>query len=127
MVFLLPWQGQTIAGTTDTPTTVTHFPEARESEVQFILDTIADYVDLKVRREDVSAAWSGIRPLVVGNTGARDTASMSRDHHIEVTKEGLITIVGKKMAKIPQCFVWKLDFFGYAEKIKFPDKTLRNF
>jgi len=96
VVFLLPWQGQTIAGTTDTPTQVTHYPEPHEAEIQFILDTIADYVDLKVRREDVSAAWSGIRPLVVGNKSARDTASMSRDHHIEVTKEGLITIVGGK-------------------------------
>jgi glycerol-3-phosphate dehydrogenase len=52
-------------------------------------------VDVKVRREDVSAAWSGIRPLVVHDTSAKDTASMSRDHYIE-EKDGLITIVGGK-------------------------------
>ena len=38
VVFLLPWQGQTIAGTTDSATDVTHFPQARESEIRFILE-----------------------------------------------------------------------------------------
>jgi len=65
VLFILPWQGQTIAGTTDSTTEVTHFPQARESEIQFILDTLSETVDIKVRREDVSSAWSGIRPLVI--------------------------------------------------------------
>jgi glycerol-3-phosphate dehydrogenase len=38
VVFLLPWQGRVIAGTTDTLTKVTHFPHPHENEINFILE-----------------------------------------------------------------------------------------
>lgn len=37
VIFFLPWQGNTIAGTTDTPTGVTDEPLPREEEIQWIL------------------------------------------------------------------------------------------
>ena len=56
-------------------------------------------MNFKVRREDVSAAWSGIRPLV-SPANTKDTASISRDHTIEILDSGLITIVGTKFQRI---------------------------
>ena len=50
---------------------------------------------LAVRREDVLAAWSGIRPLVV-DPSSKDTKSISRNHVIEVSDNNLITIAGGK-------------------------------
>jgi glycerol-3-phosphate dehydrogenase len=40
VIFFLPWQGNTIAGTTDTPVSVEHNPIPKEDEIQWILDEI---------------------------------------------------------------------------------------
>ena len=66
VIFFLPWQGNTIAGTTDAPTAISHNPVAGEEEINWILSEIRGYLapDINVRRGDVLAAWSGIRPLV---------------------------------------------------------------
>jgi glycerol-3-phosphate dehydrogenase len=48
VVFMLPWEGTTIAGTTDSPSDVTMTPKASEADVQFILAAIADFLDVKV-------------------------------------------------------------------------------
>ena len=41
------------------------------------------------------AAWSGLRPLV-SNPKAADTAKLSRDHFVQVSPSGLISITGGK-------------------------------
>ncbi|CAN6461400.1 unnamed protein product [Victoria cruziana] len=48
VVFMLPWLGRTLAGTTDSSTTITMLPEPHEDEIQFILDAICDYLNVKV-------------------------------------------------------------------------------
>ena len=48
---------------------------------------------LPVRRGDVLAAWSGIRPLVFDPNKA-DTQSVARNHVIEVRDSKLVTISG---------------------------------
>ncbi|GKG51431.1 glycerol-3-phosphate dehydrogenase SDP6, mitochondrial, partial [Tanacetum coccineum] len=55
--------GRTYAGTTDSNTSITMLPEPYEDEIEFILDAICDYLNVKVWRTDVLSAWSGIRPL----------------------------------------------------------------
>lgn len=52
-------------------------------------------LDVKVRRGDVLAAWSGIRPLV-RDPAAKDTQSLVRNHMINVSPSKLITIAGGK-------------------------------
>jgi len=61
VLFLLPWQGNTLAGTTDAPCGITRNPVAKEDDIGFILNEIRDYLnpDINLRREDVLAAWSG--------------------------------------------------------------------
>lgn len=49
VVFVLPWLGHTIAGTTDQPTQITTRPEATAAEVSFILDTLSDYLSVRAR------------------------------------------------------------------------------
>jgi len=48
VVFMLPWLGRTVAGTTDSNTAITFHPEPHENEIQFILDAISDYLNVKV-------------------------------------------------------------------------------
>ncbi|EYU39630.1 hypothetical protein ABFS82_06G187100 [Erythranthe guttata] len=95
VIFMLPWLGRTVAGTTDSNTSITMLPEPHEDEIQFILDAISDYLNIKVRRVDVLSAWSGIRPLAMDPT-AKNTESISRDHVVCEDYPGLVTITGGK-------------------------------
>ncbi|XP_073401748.1 glycerol-3-phosphate dehydrogenase, mitochondrial isoform X1 [Dendrobates tinctorius] len=97
VIFFLPWEKMTIAGTTDTPTEITHHPIPTEEDINFILTEVRNYLssDVEVRRGDVLAAWSGIRPLVT-NPNSTDTQSISRNHVVDVSESGLVTIAGGK-------------------------------
>ncbi|CAJ0627620.1 2316_t:CDS:2 [Entrophospora sp. SA101] len=97
VIFFLPWEGNTIAGTTDSSTEVTFDPKPKEEEIQWILHEVGRYLnpDIKVRRDDVLAAWSGIRPLV-RDPSAKNTAELVRNHMINVSSSKLITISGGK-------------------------------
>ncbi|KAM9123988.1 glycerol-3-phosphate dehydrogenase, mitochondrial isoform 4-T6 [Pangshura tecta] len=97
VIFFLPWEKMTIAGTTDTPTEVTPHPIPTEEDINFILTEVRNYLscDVEVRRGDVLAAWSGIRPLVT-DPSSKDTQSISRNHVVAVSDSGLVTIAGGK-------------------------------
>ena len=97
VIFFLPWQGNTIAGTTDAPTAISQNPVAGEEEINWILSEIRGYLapDINVRRGDVLAAWSGIRPLV-RDPKAKNTESLVRNHLITVSDSGLLTCAGGK-------------------------------
>ncbi|KAH7125339.1 FAD dependent oxidoreductase-domain-containing protein [Dendryphion nanum] len=97
VIFFLPWQGNTIAGTTDTATTIARNPVAGEDEIEWILKEIRRYLqpDIKVRRGDVLAAWSGIRPLV-RDPNASKTEGLVRNHLVTTSPSGLITCSGGK-------------------------------
>ena len=97
VIFFLPWQGNTIAGTTDAPTPITATPIASESDIEWILSEIRTYLspDISVRRSDVLAAWSGIRPLV-RDPQAKDTQSLVRNHLVDLSPSGLLTCAGGK-------------------------------
>ena len=44
VIFFLPWQKLTIAGTTDSPCKVTHNPAPSEKDIQFILGEVKNYL-----------------------------------------------------------------------------------
>ncbi|GLB38773.1 putative FAD-dependent glycerol-3-phosphate dehydrogenase family protein [Lyophyllum shimeji] len=97
VIFFLPWQGNTIAGTTDTPASVERNPVAPEEEIRWVLEEVRRYLspDIRVRRGDVLSAWSGLRPLV-RNPAAASTQGLVRSHMIYVSESGLLTIAGGK-------------------------------
>ncbi|KAK4536408.1 hypothetical protein CDCA_CDCA08G2433 [Cyanidium caldarium] len=95
VVFMLPWLGVTIAGTTDSSTEITDMPRPHEAEIEFILDALRDYLNIQVRRKDVLSAWSGIRPLAM-DPRSKDTQNILREHAIHVSDAGLVSIAGGK-------------------------------
>lgn len=97
VIFFLPWQGNTIAGTTDAPCDIAQNPIAGEKEIQWILSEVQNYLqpDINVRRGDVLAAWSGIRPLVRDPKKAK-SEGLVRNHLITTSESGLVTISGGK-------------------------------
>ena len=96
VMFAIPWHGHVVVGTTDTPIgEVSLEPEPLASEVDFILDTASGYLERRPTRRDILSVFTGIRPLVKEG-GALTTATLSRDHKIQISGSGLLTIVGGK-------------------------------
>ena len=95
VLFLLPWLGHTLVGTTDDPAKIEANPRATEEDIEYILRHIRKYFSIPVERADVKSAWSGLRPLV-SDPNAADTAKLSRDHVVNISTSGLLTIAGGK-------------------------------
>jgi len=95
VIFAIPWEGRIVIGTTDVPASVSvNEPGYTEDEIDYLLQHIAPYLEKPVGREDVLAVFSGLRPLVRGDSVK--TSKLSREHSIEMSPTGLITIAGGK-------------------------------
>lgn len=95
VLFAVPWHEKLIIGTTDIPVDTPQIePIPTEAEVDFILDNIGKYLSKDPKRSDIRSVFSGLRPLVKGSAGT--TAALSRDHYIEISESGLISITGGK-------------------------------
>jgi glycerol-3-phosphate dehydrogenase len=134
VLFAIPWHGRTLVGTTDTPVDRASLePLPREEEIEFILDTASHYLTRRPTRDDILSVFAGIRPLVKSSDVA-STAALSREHTIEVSKSGLLSIAGGKwttyrrmgedcvdhaatLAKLPErsCITKTLIIYGYEE------------
>lgn len=97
VIFFLPWQKYTIAGTTDNKCEPTFHPSPTEDDIQFILKEVRNYLapEIDLRRSDVLAAWSGIRPLV-RDPSKPNTESLTRNHIVHTSESGLVTCSGGK-------------------------------
>jgi len=95
VLFVLPWEDHALVGTTDEPAEITEHPQPLEAEIDYLLRHVTRYFNLQVEKSDIKAVWSGLRPLV-SDPKAADTAQLARDHIIEESKDGLLTIAGGK-------------------------------
>jgi glycerol-3-phosphate dehydrogenase len=96
ILFLVPWQGKVILGTTDTPVPQAEIePKPLEEEIQFLLEHAARYLKRAPVRGDVLSVYAGLRPLIK-REGITKTSALSRNHTILTSKTGLISIVGGK-------------------------------
>ncbi len=94
VLFVIPWHGHAVAGTTDTPLDAPSLePRALDEEIEFILETAGRYLTRPPTRADVLSVYVGLRPLVKGDG---KTSALSRDHVIHVDPSGLLTITGGK-------------------------------
>jgi glycerol-3-phosphate dehydrogenase len=94
VLFVIPWHGHAVAGTTDTPVDAPSLePHALEEEIEFILETAGRYLTRPPTRAEVLSVYVGLRPLVKGDG---KTSALSRDHIIHVDPSGLLTITGGK-------------------------------
>ena len=97
VIFAIPWHNATLIGTTDTAVEKAEIePQALDEEIEFLLSDAQKYLSKPPTREDVLSVFTGVRPLVKTNGDAQNTASLSRDHTIEIDASGLLTITGGK-------------------------------
>ena len=96
VLFAVPWHERVLLGTTDTPVSGPVLaPIPRADEIEYLIDHAARYFERRIEASDILGAYAGLRPLV-NRKGARETASISRDHVVQTSRSGLITVTGGK-------------------------------
>jgi glycerol-3-phosphate dehydrogenase len=96
VLFAIPWHNRILIGTTETP--VNEYlidPVPLKKEIDFLLKHTAKYLTKDPKRSDILSVFAGLRPLVKSGD-EENTAAISRDHTINISRSGLVTITGGK-------------------------------
>ena len=92
----MPWHDHVLLGTTDTPVSGPVLdPIPRADEIEYLIDHAVRYFEHRIKASDILSAYAGLHPLAK-REGARETASISRDHVVQTSRSGLITVTGGK-------------------------------
>ncbi|MFZ6638982.1 glycerol-3-phosphate dehydrogenase/oxidase [Undibacterium sp. TC4M20W] len=96
-VFVYPWEGVSLVGTTD----VDHSSDMQQEtaitadEVAYLMEAMDfQFPQLQLKLDDIIASYAGIRPVI--DTGKADPSKEGRDHAIWLEK-GLLTVTGGKL------------------------------
>ncbi|MBN2255179.1 MAG: glycerol-3-phosphate dehydrogenase/oxidase [Deltaproteobacteria bacterium] len=96
-VFVIPWEGAVLVGTTDLDHNQDMLgePVATEEEVSYLMEAIGTYFpSLDVSIDTCIASFAGIRPVL--SEGMFSPSEESRDHVVWIDK-GLVTVTGGKL------------------------------
>jgi glycerol-3-phosphate dehydrogenase len=96
-IFVLPWLGRTLVGTTDNDYEgeLEHVPPADE-DVRYLLDASNEFFGGSLDASDLTGAYAGVRPLI--STGdPKKSVDISRKAELYETSSGLVTITGGKL------------------------------
>jgi glycerol-3-phosphate dehydrogenase len=93
--FVLPWQGKTLLGTTDTE--FDGPPEAAAvtpADVAYLLEGHNAYLDPPLAAGDLLGSFAGVRPLLRDRPG--ESSARSREFRLSVGPSGLLSVAGGK-------------------------------
>ncbi len=96
-VFIFPWEGVTLAGTTDLDHNqpLDEEPAIAADEIAYLMAGVnAQFPSLNLTLNDVIATFAGVRPVI--GTGKSDPSQESRDH-VVWNERGLLTVTGGKL------------------------------
>jgi glycerol-3-phosphate dehydrogenase len=104
-LFIVPWipngdgtYRYTYVGTTDTDFAGgADDSQCSRDDIDYVLRAMNDALSEPLDRGDVTAVWSGLRPLVRSDDASGKTADLSRHHKVAVSESGVITISGGKL------------------------------
>lgn len=96
-LFLFPWEGTALFGTTDVDHAAPLGDEPRMSpdEAGYLMEALAVRMpSLELRLEEAISSFAGVRPVV--GSGRADPSKESRDH-VVWDERGLVTVTGGKL------------------------------
>jgi glycerol-3-phosphate dehydrogenase len=96
-VFLFPWEGVTLVGTTDLDheQPLNAEPQITPDEVAYLMAAVeAQFPSLHLTLDDVISTFAGVRPVI--GSGKIDPSKESRDH-VVWDEQGLLTVTGGKL------------------------------
>ncbi len=97
-VFVYPWEGTTVIGTTDLDHSLDLDTEASisQDELVYLLAAFnSQFPENSICEEDIISTWAGVRPIISGDKESAPS-SERRDHSIW-SNSGLITVSGGKL------------------------------
>ena len=97
LLFIFPWEGITIVGTTDLDhdKPLMEEPAVSAEETAYLMAAVeAQFPSLDLNLNDVISSFSGVRPVI--GSGKADPSKESRDH-VVWEENGLLTVTGGKM------------------------------
>jgi len=113
-LFIYPWEGRTVIGTTDIyhPKDLDTAASITAGELEYLLAAARQlFPKNPPKREDVISSWSGVRPIITSGK-SRDPSRASREHKVWV-EEGLVSCSGGKLTTFHHM---ALDVLSKAEK-----------
>ena len=109
VIFAIPWQGVVLIGTTDLPAPASVMePTYDRDEIDYLIAHINPYLAAPISRADILSIFSGLRPLVTGKENK--TSKLSREHHIDASLSGMVTVAGGKWTTYRRMAQDTLDF-----------------
>jgi glycerol-3-phosphate dehydrogenase len=96
-IFVLPWLGQTLIGTTDNDYEGDlERVQPSAEDVAYLLEAVNAFFAASLTAGDIAGAYAGVRPLI--STGdPRKSVDISRKAELYETSSGMITITGGKL------------------------------
>ncbi len=96
-VFVLPWLGQTLIGTTDNDYEgeLEHIRPSEE-DVDYLLEATNAFFATELTKGDVAGAYAGVRPLI-SSGDPKKSVDISRKAELYETSSGMVTITGGKL------------------------------
>ncbi len=96
VLFIIPWGGQWIVGTTDTDYDQSREePLASAEDVNYIINQANRVLEPKLRHDQVVGVFAGLRPLVSTDPDS-PTTKLSREHVVDAPTKGFVSIAGGK-------------------------------
>ena len=96
-IFVLPWLGQTLIGTTDTDHEgAADHVRPSDAEIEYLLDAVNAFFGTALAPGDLAGAYAGVRPLI-SSGDPRKSVDISRKAELYETSSGMITITGGKL------------------------------
>ncbi|MEU4687192.1 glycerol-3-phosphate dehydrogenase/oxidase [Actinoplanes sp. NPDC023714] len=95
VLFVIPWGGHWIIGTTDTDWQLDRsHPAASARDIRYLLDQVNTVLDRPLTTDDIEGVYAGLRPLLSGE--ADSTSKLSREHAVVEPMLGLLMVAGGK-------------------------------
>jgi glycerol-3-phosphate dehydrogenase len=95
VLFVIPWGGHWIIGTTDTDWELDRsHPAASARDISYLLDQVNTVLDRPLTTADIEGVYAGLRPLLSGE--AESTSKLSREHAVVEPMLGLLLVAGGK-------------------------------
>jgi glycerol-3-phosphate dehydrogenase len=95
VLFVIPWGGHWIIGTTDTDWQLDRaHPAASANDIDYLLDQVNTVLDRPLTTADIEGVYAGLRPLLSGE--AESTSKLSREHAVVEPMLGLLLVAGGK-------------------------------
>ncbi|GEM46381.1 glycerol-3-phosphate dehydrogenase/oxidase [Deinococcus cellulosilyticus] len=126
-VFVHPWHGHVLIGTTDVDHAAPlHLePHISPEEQQYLLEGARyAFPGVNLQAADITATWAGVRPVV--SSGQKDPSKEAREHLITIEK-GLTTVTGGKLTTFRLTAQEALCTMGETFKTDFGTPTTRIF